>query len=268
VRLETARAPKLIYCKESCEDSSQIIVDTMAHQVPVGSAAAATAAAAALTRGYKVLKSWKWMDLFQPNEMKHMKSIIPNLSPSSNVVHQVYPLRVDKRYRRNENEKNVPETTIYWLVDPHLNKKISSLESSGYTSCVQTWISNHPMRIEIWKMNQLEYSKERWNNLHLNDRLLFNKKGWSDRFKDSGIGGIRGWNDSNDAIRVKCLHLHYAHYLVTKKRNAIIDNESSSVTTEDTGCTRKETDFTSAIGSNVQVYNLAGYKVHKELFKL
>ena len=61
-------------------------------------------------------------------------------------------------------------------------------------------------------------------------------------------------------IRLKCLHLHYAHYLVTKRSNTTTTNY-----TEGTCCINKEIDFTNVIDSNVKIYNLAGYKVHKLL---
>ena len=43
------------------------------------------------------------------------------------------------------------------------------------------------------------------------DQSLFECKGWDKRFNTAGIGGIRDF--SALPVKVKCLHLHAAHYL-------------------------------------------------------
>ena len=131
------------------------------------------------------------------------------------VLHKVYPVR------QIDNKIVVPESTLYWLMHPWLNKECSKLEAGGFMLEVSNWIGSNSDRKSEWKETQRDYAATRWNLLSAADKQLFDKKGWTKRFKASGIGGVRGWDNEDDtstnSIKLKCLHLHYAHFLAQSK---------------------------------------------------
>ena len=151
-------------------------------------------------RGYKILKQWRWQDLFS-RDFQCIKNI------HDTVVHKVYPAR------NLAKSSIVPETTLYWLVHPWLDKECSKLEASGYMSEIVAWIGEDTNRKKEWRELNRQAGIERWDLLKQQDKDLFDQKGWTKRFKAAGIGGIRGWDHSNEPGSPKCLHLHYAHYL-------------------------------------------------------
>ena len=54
------------------------------------------------------------------------------------------------------------------------------------------------------------YGSHRWSLLSEEDKAFATERGFDFVIRDVGIGGLRYKN------QVKCLHLHYAHWLVTR----------------------------------------------------
>lgn len=98
-----------------------------------------------------------------------------------------------------------PFTTLYWLVDRQLHKRISKLEANNGVDGIRVAIRNSPAMCTEHKFNHLYY-------MHL--RRLALRSYWvpacyKDSLYNTGIGGIRNFSE------IKCLHLHYAYHLVT-----------------------------------------------------
>lgn len=98
-----------------------------------------------------------------------------------------------------------PFSTLYWLVDRKLHKKISHLEARGGVEEIKERISSS-------KSYQTQYQFDHLYYIHLR-RLLLKNYQIPEHYKQSlyhgGIGGIRKFSE------VKCLHLQYAYHLVT-----------------------------------------------------
>ncbi|TDX44395.1 DUF501 domain-containing protein [Orenia marismortui] len=102
--------------------------------------------------------------------------------------------------------------TTFWLACPELNYRISKLESKGLVQEIQDEILSDE---ELSR--QLEEAHKNYANYRLNlvdkdrlEELKSNNYGQYKVLKDSGVGGILEFDG------IKCLHTHYAHYLVDK----------------------------------------------------
>ena len=163
------------------------------------------------------------------------------------VVHQVYPARV------LPNCNFVPEATLHWLMHPWLRHECSRLEAEGFITDVQGWINGDKAMLAEWRRMQEQYSVTRWSCLERRDQDMFESNKWSERFNNSGVGGVRGWEDG--PVKLKCLHLHYAHYLVQRATARVM----SVMMVE-------EIDVVLDHGKDVECpLNLAGRRVHEEI---
>jgi hypothetical protein len=99
--------------------------------------------------------------------------------------------------------KGIPFPTLFWLTCPLKIKAVSGIEGQG-------WSDHFKKKIEADL-----YLKERLSLAHENYRCLRRKAHASIEHDadhevfSTGVGGVR------DIEGVKCLHAHYAHYLVT-----------------------------------------------------
>ena len=205
-------------------------------------------------RGYRILQQWRWQDLFaSDSKMKHL-----NLQQESNdvVVHQVYPLRdldlaLDKKSNVSKERPTtnvVPESTLHWLMHPWLRHECSQLEAGGFITHVQSWIDGSNARRAEWRRMQASYSFDRWGLLVKRDQEMFESKRWSERFNSSGVGGMRGWEEG--PVKLKCLHLHYAHYLAQRAQLTLMTEETDGKMVENI--------------SELNM-NMAGKRVHEEI---
>ena len=110
-------------------------------------------------------------------------------------VIRVYPLLDGK-----------PFPTLYWLTCPSLIKQIARLEHQGWIERLERRMERAPeMRARYFESHRA-YIEERWRELSEGDRQWVIERGLEPIFEERGIGGLRDWT------KVKCLHLHYAHY--------------------------------------------------------
>ena len=103
----------------------------------------------------------------------------------------------------------IPFPTLYWLTCPQLKKQISHWERKGL---IKEWEQDREMMNKL-REDHLHYQKQRMSLLQ---EIYPNWKKLPETkirvLKDTGIGGIQ------DFSHLKCLHLHYAHYLAQRNR--------------------------------------------------
>ena len=116
-------------------------------------------------------------------------------SKNNPLVVSVYPIVEGK-----------PFPTTYWLTSQELKKQISHIERDGFITELEKEIASSETLKDQLIHNHRQYQSDRLqlaNTLNDTDSELFKKMDW----EKSGIGGIKDWD------HIKCLHLHFAHYL-------------------------------------------------------
>lgn len=104
-----------------------------------------------------------------------------------------------------------PFGSFYWLSCPVLKKEIDHLEAGGLIQKIQT---------EILDVNE-EFLNELIKNheSYIEDRLRYLKEDglWDQvaenmwpSIKERGVGGVQNFKS------IRCLHMHYAHHLVSQ----------------------------------------------------
>lgn len=103
-----------------------------------------------------------------------------------------------------------PFPNLFWLTDPILKKEIDKVEATGIIKNLENeilkadeefksrLIQDHKNYIEL----RLKYMQEEEDLKDLCPEYL-------EALKTKGIGGL------SDYSRVRCLHMHFAHYLVS-----------------------------------------------------
>ena len=102
--------------------------------------------------------------------------------------------------------------TVFWLTCPKIVSSISKLEDRGYIGHVQRRIENNATIFQELYEAHVEYIFIR-RALLGKDKILAIKterQAFYKKIEQVGIGGL------SDLKKVKCLHMHYAHYLATK----------------------------------------------------
>lgn len=102
--------------------------------------------------------------------------------------------------------------TTYWLSCPELVERISKLETEGLIKEIQEEIIHLDKLEELLSAHE-DYAQQRVNLLEEEDlqRLKNNYPGRWQVVSRSGVGGIIKKQG------IKCLHTHYADYLLNKK---------------------------------------------------
>ena len=103
--------------------------------------------------------------------------------------------------------RKTPFPTIYWLSCPRLKKEISRLEASGLVKKLENWLSKSTQMQQASRATHLNYIEKR-KELFSKNLKNSEKKLIPEDFHKKGVGGIA------DFKRVRCLHMHYAHFLV------------------------------------------------------
>lgn len=103
-----------------------------------------------------------------------------------------------------------PFGSFYWLSCPRLKKAIDGLEAQGVIQQIQTEILEKDDEFfERLKENHLSYIQDRLRYLEedgLSDQVSDNI--WPS-LKERGVGGVQNFRS------IRCLHMHYAHHLVS-----------------------------------------------------
>jgi hypothetical protein len=123
---------------------------------------------------------------------------------------QIIFLNPIKNIRGQQNLNYEALSNIIWLTCPYLNNNIHELENASYIKKIKSIIQNNPSYINRMLRAHADY-------YYMRD-FIFRKyisSSGSIKEKDielfqTGIGGMRDLN------AIKCLHLHYCHYILCK----------------------------------------------------
>lgn len=100
-----------------------------------------------------------------------------------------------------------PFPTLYWLSSRELYKALSRLETEGWVGQLEAELAADEALMAAYQQNHRDYVARRWQLMRAEDRARIAELGFTELFDRYGIGGIAHWD------RVRCLHMHYAHYL-------------------------------------------------------
>jgi hypothetical protein len=117
-------------------------------------------------------------------------------------------------------------SNLIWLTCPFLNDKIHKLETGGSIRKISDFINSDRT---MFTMMKDAHTKNYYLRKKMIEKVIvdFPEAVIDKHIVDSGIGGIR------DIAYLKCLHLHYAHYLICDENIAgkivshLINGESS-----------------------------------------
>jgi uncharacterized protein len=103
--------------------------------------------------------------------------------------------------------------TVFWLTCPAAVKRISRIEDHGYIQQIQSSVESSRDFLLDLRDAQLEYIFLRNSLLSPEERMNVRRqrKALAHSLERTGIGGVA------DLDTIKCLHMHYAHYLATRR---------------------------------------------------
>ena len=102
-----------------------------------------------------------------------------------------------------------PFPTLYWLTCPYLSTHIDRLESAGWIGRLEERLAVDDAFAERYRAAQASYVDRRRALLSDEECRELAARGMLESLSERGIGGIRETN------RLKCLHVHVAHALVS-----------------------------------------------------
>ncbi|WP_207060688.1 DUF501 domain-containing protein [Motiliproteus sp. SC1-56] len=100
-----------------------------------------------------------------------------------------------------------PFPTLYWLSSKDLYREISRIETAGWVKAMEAELARDADLRARYRRDHEAYVARRWALMDAGDRARIEALGFARLFDEYGIGGIRQWD------KVRCLHMHYAHYL-------------------------------------------------------
>ena len=103
-----------------------------------------------------------------------------------------------------------PFPTLYWLVDPDLNKKIADIERKGGVQQIEQAIAQDTALQLAHREDNNFYAMARWAVLNDKEKQAAQSLGMQDMLEHAGVGGVA----NHDAV--KCLHAHYAFHLARR----------------------------------------------------
>lgn len=102
--------------------------------------------------------------------------------------------------------------TVFWLTCPEAVRRVGRIEDRGYIARIQEHIDRSPALSQEMQDAHREYVFVRRSLLAPETRLALRaeQSAWAPHVERLGIGGVA------DLRGIKCLHMHYAHYLATR----------------------------------------------------
>lgn len=102
--------------------------------------------------------------------------------------------------------------TVFWLTCPEAVRRVGLIEDRGYIARIQAHIDHSAALTQELQDAHREYIFVRRSLLAPETRLALRaeQSSWAPHVEQLGIGGIA------DLKGIKCLHMHYAHYLATR----------------------------------------------------
>ncbi|MCO4795462.1 MAG: DUF501 domain-containing protein [Bacteriovoracaceae bacterium] len=102
-----------------------------------------------------------------------------------------------------------PFPNLFWLTDPIIKKEIDKIESSGLIKTLENELIPNDIDLkEKLISDHKRYIKLRMNYIEADSQLEDVSPVYIEALKTKGVGGL------SDYSRVRCLHMHFAHYLV------------------------------------------------------
>ncbi|MCI2425686.1 DUF501 domain-containing protein [Candidatus Acetothermia bacterium] len=133
-------------------------------------------------------------------EPRHLFAIALRCSHGYPQVTINYPLRIEKGTL-------IPFPTLFWLTCPYLRLSIGRLEAAGLIREAEQMLRATPRTMETYHADHKKYIAERWQLINESDKEQLVAQGMIKNMLERGIGGLTNHR------KIKCLHLHYAHYL-------------------------------------------------------
>ncbi len=112
-----------------------------------------------------------------------------------------------------------PFPTLYWLCSKDLYKAISQIETSGWIKQIEQELLLDEALKARYLTNHAAYVAQRNRLMSDEIRQRISELGFTDLFRQYGIGGISQWD------KVRCLHMQYAHYLANQVANQASNGE-------------------------------------------
>ena len=144
----------------------------------------------------------------KPRGFMEVASRCPMGMPETIVTSPLVPAR------RGLNTPFEPFPTVFWLTCPGAIKAASRLEAEGWITKLEARLAQAPEAQREYEEAARSYAAFR-QTLLTEDQLKWiktYKPSWYDVICESGVGGIPQGNKG-----LKCLHAHYADYLVRGK---------------------------------------------------
>ena len=110
-----------------------------------------------------------------------------------------------------EGEKWIPFPTLYWLIDPRLNKQIADIERTGGVRAIEALLESDEALMRQHLRDNRDYAGTRWALLSRDEQQIAGAQGLVAVLQQSGIGGVANHR------AVKCLHAQYAYHLAHHK---------------------------------------------------
>lgn len=104
-----------------------------------------------------------------------------------------------------------PFPTLYWLSHRDLSKKIDHLEASGLIKELEIRVEQDAQFKQRLHEAHQDYRDQRVSRLRELEEYQQLPPSFIESLEQKGIGGIADFN------KIRCLHMHYAHHLVTGK---------------------------------------------------
>ena len=109
-----------------------------------------------------------------------------------------------------------PFPTLYWLVDPDLNKRISDIERKGGVRETEQAIASDTALEVAHRADNVFYAMARWAVLNEKEKQAAQALGMQDTLEHAGIGGVANHNT------IKCLHAQYAFHLARREKGTTV----------------------------------------------
>ncbi|MEP5569711.1 MAG: DUF501 domain-containing protein [Halioglobus sp.] len=120
-----------------------------------------------------------------------------------------------------------PFPTLFWLVDPDICYRIDGEEARGLIARLQDQINHSPELKAGMARDHERYIALRESYIDDQERQRISELGFSDVFKQKGIGGIA------DFSRIRCLHTWYgAHLVHSNTVGQLLDEHWSQLATD------------------------------------
>lgn len=114
-----------------------------------------------------------------------------------------------------KDEQWQPFPTLYWLIEPTLNKRIADAERKGGVRMIEDALAEDPELLKDHRADNVCYAMARWALLNDQEKQAAAELGVQDMLEHSGVGGVA----NHDAV--KCLHAQYAYHLAREEGTTV-----------------------------------------------